>query len=224
MDVEKTKGFMINKRLIYFFFIILIIFASTGHLHAGPGKATHTVTFTGNYNNRKFNHKQLQKNNVALLPIRSSMGGGGTEDDQLNDILVDSIKIQLPKVHLFTDKMVDKFFTEKDMWEEYFSYITQYMGRGLVKVDEMEKLYSNLKITKAILVTSDFHFSGVGNIYPKEYNIFLSVQIYDIKKRKIIWDGMVNAHDFIKSKKDEDKSIKKVYWEVADKLLAEIMR
>lgn len=213
---------MFYKR--YLLFIILICFLITGPLYAGPGKVTSTITFTGNHNNRKFNHQQLQKQNIALLPIRSSMGGGGTDDDHLSNILADTINKNLPQAHLLTDKMVDKYFTEHDMWDEYFSYIALFMARGLVKTEEMEKLYSKLEVSKTILITSDYHFSGITKLYPKEFNIFVSVQIFDLKTRKIIWDGIVNAHDFIQSKKVEDESLKMIYQAVADKLLTEIMQ
>ncbi len=226
MDVDRTQVFMSYKRLIYLLSIIFVTNLATTHsTHATPipGKITSNLSFTGNQGNWSFSYKKLIKQNIAILPVRSSMGGGA-DDDRLSPILVRTIKRKLTDINLFSDKMVDDFFTEKDMWDEYFAYINQYMSRGLVKIDEMEKLYAKLDITKVILITSDFNFSGAEYIYPKEFNIFVSVQIYDIKKHKIIWDGMINANDFIKSKKDENKTIKRIYHEVAYKLLNEIMR
>ncbi len=216
---------MYSKCILNFLIIILLCFAHAPILHASPssGKITYTLSFTGNQTNWNFNHKELLHQNIAILPVRSSMGGG-VDDDQLSPLLAKIIKRKLAEVNLFTDKMVDKYFTEHDMWDVYFAYINQYMTRGLVKIDEMEKLYSKLEISKVILITSDFHFSGAEYLYPKEFNVFVSVQMFDLKKRKVIWDGMVNAHDFIRSKKDESKTTRRIYHEVANKLINEIMR
>ncbi len=215
---------MLPKQIMRLHIIILICLSSTHPLHAGPGNTSSTVSFTGSKTNWAFDHKQLLNQKTAILPIRSSMGGGGTDDDLLHNILVDTIKKKLPQVPLFTDNMVDAYFTEKDMWDEYFAYITQFMAKGLGKTEVMEKLYSKMEISNIILITSDYNFSGIGVLYPKEFDIFVSLQIYDIKQHKVIWDGYVNAHDFIKYPKYEVKILKQVYRAISDKLLTEIMR
>lgn len=140
------------------------------------------------------------------------------------DILVQVINERMTGVYLINDDLADKFFTEKDMWDDYFSYVSLHASKGLAEVDELIELYSMLQVSIALSVTSDFRFSGVEGLYPRNINAFASFQIFDFRNRRIIWDGLVDAQDVVLSKEEEDAVTKKTFKLVADKLISEIMR
>jgi hypothetical protein len=151
------------------------------------------------------------------------MGGGGG-DDRLNKVLMDTIKKKLPGIYLITDDQADRYFTDNDMWDDYFSYVSLHAARGLVEIDELINLYSPMQVTTVVSITSDLRFSGMEGLYPRNFNTFASAQIIDLKSRKIIWEGLVESQIVIEFEDEKDEMVKQAFKKVADRLLVEITR
>jgi hypothetical protein len=211
------------SRKLSLFALVILLFgcAAIDNYIEGLTETEENIVFSGKPTNRFFNYQQLTHQNVAMLPIRSSMGGS---DDRLNSILVQAIKEKLPGINLITDDQADSYFTDNDIWDDYFSYVTFHATKGLVEIDTLIELYSQLKATTVFSVTSDFRFSGIEGMYPRNFNTFASLQIFDFKNRQIIWEGMVEIQVIIPSQEEEDQIVKKAFKRVSEKLLSEVVR
>jgi hypothetical protein len=205
-----------------FLYILLIFLTGCAFINILIGEEEN-IAFKGKQTNQFFNYRQLMHQNVAILPIRGSMGGGGG-DDRLNAILVQTIKEKLPGIYLISDDSADKYFTENDMWDDYFSYVSLHAAKGLVEIDILIDLYSNMQVTTIFSITSDFRFSAVEGMFPRNFNTFVSLQILDLRSKQIIWDGLVDAQEVVESKEEEDETARKTFKKVADRVLAEVMR
>lgn len=182
-----------------------------------------TTKFTQQPNNRFFNYRQLSRRNVVLLPVRGSMGGGGG-DERVAPILIPIIKERLPEIYLITDDQADRYFTDNDIWDDYFSYISFYSAKGLVDIDTLVELYSQLSVATIFAITSDLFFTGVEGMYPRNFHTFISIQVFDVGTRQVVWDGMVEAQEVIESKEESDKIVKKSYQKIAQRLMTELTR
>ncbi len=209
------------RRLIFYF--LLISLSGCAHLDEFFSEPQGSIDFKGKYNNQYFKYQSIMYQNLALLPIRSSFGGGG--DKRMTEILVRRIKEKMTGVYLISDDLADKFFTENDIWDDYFSFVSSHAAKGLsTDIDEMFELYSMLNVTTVFSVTSDFRFSGVEGLYPRNINAFASLQIFDFRSCRVIWDGLVDAQDVLLSKEEEDQVIKRTFKRVAERLINEILR
>ncbi len=179
--------------------------------------------FSGKPANRLFNYRQLSHQNVALLPVRGSMGGGGG-DERVAPVLIPIIKERLPEIYLITDDQADSYFTDNDIWDDYFSYVAFYSAKGLVDIDTLVGLYSQLSATIVFAITSDLFFTGVEGLYPRNFNTYLSIQVFDMRTRQVIWDGMVEVQDVIESKEETERIVRKNYQKIAQRLLTELTR
>ena len=221
-DWSSPLNNLFKHRHLLSFFLFILLSGCTGVLHSLFPELKDNTVFQGKMTNRFFDYRDLKSRKVVLLPIRASMGGGG--DDRLNAILIQTIKEKLPGIYLITDEQADRYFTEKDMWDDYFSYVSIYDAKGLVEIDELSNLYSHLQATVIFAITSDFRFWGMEGMYPRNFTTFVSMQIFDLIKREILWDGLAEAQDVIESEEDKDMIAKNVFTKVTKRLLTEITR
>jgi hypothetical protein len=179
------------------------------------------IAFSGKPANRFFNYRQMTHQNVAILPIRSTMGGA---DYRLKTILVQTIKEKLPEINLITDDQADRYFTDNDIWDDYFSYVSFHAAKGLVEINTLIDLYSKLQVTVVFSITSDYRFSAIEGMYPRNFNTFVSLQIFNFRNRQIIWEGLIEMQEVIFSEEEEDEMVKKTLKRVSEKLLNEVVR
>ncbi len=216
------------RKLAFYFLVVLLsgcasIESFDTYLDSLIEPPQENTRFSGKPTNRFFNYRQLSRQNVALLPVRGSMGGGGG-DERVAPVLIPVIREKLPQIYLITDDQADSYFTNNDMWDDYFSYVAFYSAKGLVDFDTLIGLYSQLSATIVFAITSDLFFNAVEGMYPRNFNTFLSIQVFDMRTRQVIWDGMVELQEVIESKEETERVVRKSYQKVAERLLTELTR
>lgn len=211
---------MPRKLLIYPLAILLAGCATVNNIIEIFTETQDNIIFSGKPANRSFNYKQIEHQNVAMLPIRSTMGGA---DDRLKAILVQAIKEKLPEINLITDDQADSYFTDNDLWDDYFSYVSFHAAKGLIEIDTLIDLYSRLQVMIVFSITSDYRFSAIEGMYPRNFNTFVSLQIFDFRNRQIIWEGLIEIQEVIEFQEEEDEIVKKTFKRASEKLLNQVV-
>ncbi|MFQ5645866.1 MAG: hypothetical protein ACE5GM_02965 [bacterium] len=182
------------------------------------------VKFTPDAGNVSFHMSQTENKTIAVLPVRSGMGGGGSEE--VVTVYINSAFKKIVKgVTLITDKQADRLFTDMDLWDDYFAFIAPYTRKGITGGEDLadiDRLYSAIKADYIITVTSDYRFHSIGGLYPRAFFLYINLQIWDIKNKQKVWGGICNGETKALAAQDEnrvthetaDRAAQRVFYEL----------
>ncbi len=138
---------------------------------------------------------------IALLPVRSSMGGGLGEE-VVTKYFYENLADRYKNIKFISNEEVSDFFTDLDMWDDYFEYLTRYHQSAVADTnfDELKGLYQKLKADYIININSDY--IPIPR-YPTMFEVNIQAQIWDIDSAKMIWEGLVQGRDMVISEEEE---------------------
>jgi hypothetical protein len=96
-----------------------------------------SVKFSSNTLNAIFMPNELLNKVVVLLPTRSGMGGNAS-DEPVTRSLNHNFKKVFHDSTIITDDEIDKYFTDNNRWDDYFSYIQHYSAKGIFGESDLE--------------------------------------------------------------------------------------
>lgn len=190
-------------------------------------EAKHKIDFSPRKFNANFLASELPGKTIILLPVRSSIGGG-TSDEIVTKSLNNFFKSSLNESKIITDNESDSYFTAQNRWDDYFAYIAKYSQTGIVKKEDLEEplqLYESMEPDYIVDASSDpFRLSTAG-FYPQVFNLYIDFQIWDLKTKQKVWGGMGNGETVVPSKDKEtsiyqdlaDRIAQRIFWEMMNK-------
>jgi len=190
-------------------------------------EAKHKIDFSPRKFNTNFPASDLLGKTIILLPVRSSIGGG-TSDEIVTKSLNNFFKSSLNESIIITDEESDSYFTAQNRWDDYFAYIAKYSRTGIIKKEGLEEpmqLYAALEPDYIVDASSDpFRLSTAG-FYPQVFNLYIDFQIWDLKTKQKVWGGTCNGETVVPSKNKEasiyqdlaDRIAQRIFWEMMNK-------
>ncbi len=153
------------------------------------------VSFTyGEINKKtKFSLNSLENIKIALLPVRSIMGGGLGEETVTN-IFYEELTKKFANIKFISNKEASDTFTDMDMWEEYFEYLYKYSLASVTDFDKLQKLYKKLGAAYIISINSDY--APIPK-YPNNLTVYIQVQIWNLSNTKIVWEAFAQGDDVV---------------------------
>jgi ankyrin repeat protein len=190
-------------------------------------EAKHKIDFSPRKFNANFLASDLLGKTIILLPVRSSLGGG-TSDEIVTKSLNNFFKSSLNESKIITDDELDKYFTAKNRWDDYFAYIAKYSRTGIVKQEDLEEpmqLYAAMEPDFIVDASSDPFMLSTAGFYPQVFNLYIDFQIWDLKTKQKVWGGMCNGETVVPSKDKEtsiyqdlaDRIAQRIFWEMMNK-------
>ncbi len=153
----------------------------------------------------EFNLSRLRNVTIALLPVRSSVGGGLGEE-VVTKYFYENIAKKFNNIKFISAAQASDLFTDVDLWEDYFAYLEKYHQAAVAdkNFDELRGLYQKLGAGYIININSDYPIIPK---YPGVFETNIQVQIWDINSGKKIWEGFGRGRDMIFSA-DDVESVK----------------
>lgn len=187
---------------------------------SSPGKFT--INFSPSTFNTDFLANNLEGKVIIILPTRSSISGSGS-DEPVTNSLNKNLRKALNKSRIITDNEMDKYFTDNDTWDNYFSYIANYSEKGISHKRDLEqaiKLYAAFKPDYIAVATSDPFMLSAGSNRSEILNLYIDLQIWDLNAKQRTWGGTCSGETLIYSKNEKEK----IYQKLADLIAQRIAR
>jgi hypothetical protein len=157
---------------------------------------------------------------VALLPVRSNMGGGLGEEF-VTKSLYEKLSQRLNPIKIISSQEVSDLLVDLDLWEDYFEYLNRYHQDSIVDFDELQRLYNPLKVDYIINTNSDF--TPIPK-YPTSFELYVQIQVWDLKNGKLLWEGFSNGNVVIRAQEETDRLKQKMADRVCRRLAEEMQR
>jgi len=130
---------------------------------------------------------------LALLPVKSTMGGGMGEE-VVTEKFYQSLVNRFKQIRIISDKEASKSFTGRDLWDAYYEgLLTNYYQVKTVQVAKLVEIYRHLNPDYLIGITADYTF--VKPTPPRSLTFFIYVQIWDAKDGRLVWEGQAQGED-----------------------------
>jgi hypothetical protein len=157
----------------------------TGRVSFKPGTAN------------QLDFSQLQTATVALLPVRSTLGGGLGEE-RVTKHFYENLARRFTNLKFIGPDEASDLFTDLEIWEDYFEYLIKYQQSSVsaADFDKLKGLYRQLGADYIININSDPAFIPR---YPGNFTVFIQVQIWDISNGKMVWEGFGQGEDVVLS-------------------------
>lgn len=191
-----------------------------------PHHRKFSLDFSSSKLNKQFLASSLTGKVIIILPTRSSIGGGGS-DEQVTNFLNSSLKKMLNKSKVITDNEMDKYFTDNDEWDNYFSYIASYSAKGILQKGDLEKpvkLYAAFKPDYIVVATTDPFMLSAGSNYSQVLNLYIDLQIWDLHAKQKVWGGICSGETTIYGKDDQEKIYQQLANLLAQRIVGEIIK
>jgi hypothetical protein len=155
---------------------------------------------------------------VALLPVRSNLGGGLGEDNVTKNFYKNLLK-ELQNITFISTEEASDMFVDKDLWEDYFAYLVKYTRHSITDFDEVKRLYTQLEANYIININSDYSLIPR---YPTNVTVSIQVQMWDVNSGKLVWEGFGQGDCVIPSEEYTDKLKDKMADLVCQRLVKEM--
>ncbi len=130
---------------------------------------------------------------LALLPVKSTMGGGMGEE-VVTEKFYQSLVNRFKQIKIISDKEASKTFTSLDLWDNYYEcLLADYYQAKTVQVDKLAETYRCLKPDYLVGLTADSTFAKPTP--PRSLTFFIYVQIWDARDGRLVWDGQAQGED-----------------------------
>lgn len=179
-----------------------------------------SVDFTSSKFNTYFSANSLVGKVIIILPTRSSMSVS-TSDEQVTNSLNNALKKKLNKSKIITDNETDKYFTDNDTWDNYFSYVSSYSEKGILQKEDLAKpieLYAAFKPDYIAVATSDPFMLSAGSNHSQILNLYVDLQMWDLNAKQRVWGGICSGETLIYNKDEKEE----IYQQLADLLAMRI--
>lgn len=150
---------------------------------------------------QKLDLDKIKAATIVLLPVRSAMGGGLGEEVVTKYFYKNLIK-RYKNIKFIPNDEVSDFFTNLDMWDDYFTYLVKYHKSAVADTnfDELRGLYQKLEANYIININSDY--IPIPR-YPSMFEVNVQAQIWDINSGKMVWEAFVLGRDMVVSEEEE---------------------
>jgi hypothetical protein len=138
--------------------------------------------------------------------------GGGLGEESVTRYFYENLAKRFNNIKFIKNEAVSDFFTDIDMWEDYFAYLEKYHQASVVDTNfnELRNLYKKLGANYVININSD---PGFIPRYPSHFSVYIQAQIWDLGSGKLVWEGFVQGQDVVSSAEDTERvKAKMVNW------------
>jgi hypothetical protein len=184
-----------------------------------------SIDFSSSKFNTHFLANSLEGKVIIILPTRSGISGS-TSDEQVTNSLNSTLKKMLNKSKIITDNEMDKYFTDNDTWDNYFSYIASYSEKGILQKGDLEKpikLYAAFKPDYIAVATSDPFMLSAGSNHSQVLNLYIDLQIWDVDAKQRVWGGICSGETLIYSKDEKEEIYQKLANLLAQRVAGEMI-
>jgi hypothetical protein len=149
--------------------------------------------------------------------------GGGLGEESVTKYFYENLVKRFNNIKFINDEEASDFFTEIDMWEDYFVCLEKYSQASVVKANfnELKRLYQKLGTNLIINVNSDY--SSILR-YPHNFVIFIHAQIWDLSSGKLVWEGFGQGEEVVMSADDIERVRNKMANRVSKRMADEMGR
>ncbi len=153
-----------------------------------------------NKHNKLFSLKTVNKKALAFLPIRNTTGTPASNNLVKNNFYKE-MRGNLPNLKLVRSKDIYKLLDKskiQNIYPKYSNLLERYFKAGKLTNNNDWNIFESVNIDYLVITTIN---SGLQDS-PSAYLFLISVQIWEVGTKQMVWDTTVNGSVIIKIEED----------------------